>query len=84
MRTDFVSTTEAAKILGVSRIAVFNKIRTGKIGAEKIGRNFIIRKNDVLRAAGELLTEPQKKNIDKAVSRAVRQYGGVFKRLGKE
>lgn len=84
MKTDFVSTPEAAKILGVSRIAVFNKIRTGKIPAVKVGRNFVIKKTDVLKAAGELLTSKQKKGINRAIEKATKQYGEVFKRLGRE
>ena len=64
IKADFVSTSEAAKILGVSRIAVFNKIKSGKIPATKVGRNFVIRKSDVLKAAGELLTSGQKRRID--------------------
>ncbi len=84
MKTDFVSTSEAAKILGVSRIAVFNKIKLGKIPAMKVGRNFVIRKRDVLKASGELLTSGQKRGIDKAIERAAKQYGEVFKRLGRE
>jgi len=50
----------------------------------KIGRNFVIGKRDVLKAAGELLTSGQKSKIDKAVERATKQYGEVFKRLGRE
>lgn len=84
MKIDFISTSEAAKILGISRVAVFNKIKLGKIEAIKVGRNFVIRKRDVFRAAGELLTSGQKRNINKAVERAAKQYGAVFKRLGKE
>ena len=84
MKTDFVSTSEAAKILRVSRIAVFNRIKLGKIPAMKVGRNFVIKKSDVLKAAGELLTSGQKRSIDKAIKRATTQYGEVFKRLGKE
>ncbi|MBF8280507.1 MAG: hypothetical protein HW383_280 [Candidatus Magasanikbacteria bacterium] len=84
MKTDFVSTSEAARILGVSRITIFNNIKKSKIPAIKVGRNFVIKKDDVLKAAGELLTSKQKINIDKAVAKATKQYGEVFKRLGKE
>ncbi len=84
MKTDFVSTAEAAKILGVSRVTVFNKIKSGKIEATKVGRNFVIRKIDVLKASGELLTSGQKRNINRAVEKATKQYGETFKRLGKE
>ena len=62
MKANFVSTAEAAKILGVSRITVFNKIKTNKIPAIKIGRNFVIRKDDVLKVVEELLTNGQKRS----------------------
>lgn len=84
VKKDFISTLEAAKILSVSRITVFNKIKAGKIPAMKIGRNFAIKKRDVLKAAGELLTSRQKRGINNAVERAAKQYGEVFRRLGKE
>ena len=83
MKNDFVSTSEAAKILRISRVAVFNQIKSGKIPAIKVGRNFVIRKNDVLKAAGELLTSEQKKKINKAVKKATKQFGETFKRLGQ-
>ncbi|HBZ36539.1 MAG: hypothetical protein UV57_C0059G0002 [Parcubacteria group bacterium GW2011_GWD2_43_10] len=84
MQNNFVSTMEAAKILGVSRITVFNKIKTGKIKATKVGRNFVIHKKDVLEAAGTFLTNNQKRAIDKSVRRATSQYEVTFRRLGRE
>ncbi|MHA1491972.1 MAG: helix-turn-helix domain-containing protein [Promethearchaeota archaeon] len=44
---DFYTTTELAKILKISRIAVFNKIKKGEIKAQKMGRNFVIFKKDL-------------------------------------
>jgi len=44
---DFYTTAELAKILKISRIAVFNKIKKGEIKAQKMGRNFIIFKRDL-------------------------------------
>lgn len=43
----FYTTTELAKILKISRVAVFNKIKRGEIKAQKIGRNFVIFKEDL-------------------------------------
>lgn len=82
METNFVSTSEAARILGVSRVAVFNRIKRGKIKATKVGRNFVIKKADVLKAAGGFLSGRQKEKINKAVERATHQYEEVFRRLG--
>jgi excisionase family DNA binding protein len=44
---EFFTTSELAKKLGISRIAVFKKIKNGAIKAQKIGRNFVIYKNDI-------------------------------------
>lgn len=43
---DFYTTKELAGILGISRVAVFKKIKNGTIKAKKIGRNFAIFKKD--------------------------------------
>ncbi|MBN2197695.1 helix-turn-helix domain-containing protein [Candidatus Wolfebacteria bacterium] len=44
---DFYTTAELAKVLGISRVAVFKKIKNGLIKAQKIGRNFVIFKKDI-------------------------------------
>ncbi len=44
---DFYTTAELAKILGISRVAVFKKIKNGTIKAQKIGRNFVVFKKDI-------------------------------------
>ncbi len=42
MKKNLIGTTEAARILGISRIAVFKKIQKGQLEAAKIGRNYVI------------------------------------------
>ncbi len=42
VKKEYLSTSELAKLLGVSRIAVFKKIKSGKIKAFKIGRNYVV------------------------------------------
>ncbi|OGZ62888.1 MAG: hypothetical protein A2998_00715 [Candidatus Staskawiczbacteria bacterium RIFCSPLOWO2_01_FULL_37_25b] len=44
---DFYTTTELASLLGISRIAVFNRIKKGTIKARKMGRNFVVFKKDI-------------------------------------
>lgn len=44
---DFFTTGELAKLLGISRVAVFKRIKNGSIKAKKIGRNFVILKKDI-------------------------------------
>jgi len=78
-----ISTNEAAKILGISRVAVFKKIQQGKIKAEKIGRNFAIDKVLLIGSINEI-DALRKKEIVKVVSDVLKDYGDVIKRLGKE
>jgi excisionase family DNA binding protein len=84
MTQQFLSTTEVAKILGISRIAVFKKIKTGKIKAQKIGRNFVINKEDLPQVLGTILTQAKKEKIAAAVEKTVKEYGETLKLLGKE
>jgi excisionase family DNA binding protein len=44
---EFYTTKELAELLGISRIAVFNRIKKGDIKAQKMGRNFVMFKKDV-------------------------------------
>ena len=77
----FISTTEAAKILGVSRITIFDRIKRGKIPANKVGRNFIIEKSQIVRGKDAKLTDDEKKLINKAVDRTIKEYGKTLKLL---
>ncbi len=84
MPKEFYSTTEVSHILKISRISVFNRIKSGKIRAVKIGRNYIIDQESLLEALGEKIGPHKKQEIDKAIDKAIKEYGEVFKRLGKE
>ncbi len=43
----FYTTKEVAEILNISSVAVFNKIKNGKINAEKIGKNYLIPRSEL-------------------------------------
>jgi len=83
-----VSVAELAKMLGVSRITVFNKIKNGQIPAEKIGRSYAIsieNVNEIISGfSSGILTENKKEEIKKAVEKVVKEYGETLKLLGKE
>ena len=81
---NYLSTSEVATILGISRVAVFQKIQAGLIPAEKIGRNYAVRAEDITRALEGTLTEERKKDIDEAVKKIVGEYGETLKKLGRE
>ena len=78
----FLSTTELAKILGISRIAVFKKIKKGEIKAVKVGRNFIIDKKDLKNILEKPLDKEAKLEIEKAVKRVIKEYRETLKLLG--
>lgn len=84
----FISVAELAKLLGVSRVAVFNKIKKGQIPAEKIGRAYVIASADVqdIVQGGDtgVLTEEKKEDITDAVKKVVKEYGETLRLLGKE
>lgn len=82
--TKYLSTSELARILGISRIAVFRKIQKGQIKATKAGRNYIIDPRSVGNILDTSLTTEDKQVVDKAVKRTVREYGETLRLLGSE
>lgn len=81
---EFLTTAEAAKLLGISRIAVFKKVKSGVIRAKKVGRNFIIPKNELVELLDSALTAAKKKTIEQAVRKTVVEYGETLRLLGRE
>lgn len=81
---EFYTVKELADILHISRIAVFNRIKKGQIKAEKIGRNYIIRRKDLKGIICDSLTDNLKEEIDIGVARVIREYDDTLKMLGKE
>ena len=84
MNKDFLSTAEVAKLLSISRIAVFKKIKSGEIKAEKVGRNFVIAKKELLFLSGKELSDSEKASINETVTKVVSEYGETLKLLGRE
>lgn len=81
---DLMTTTELAKILGISRIAVFKKIKKGQIKAMRIGKNYVIPKSSLPKILGQVLSKERKKEIETAVRKTVREYGQTLRLLGRE
>lgn len=83
-----ISITELAKLLGISRVAVFNKIKKGQIPAEKVGKVYVIpfaKVADIVQKADTgVLTEEKKKDLNVAVDRVVKEYGETLRLLGQE
>lgn len=77
MNKKYLTTMEVAKLLNISRIAVFKKIKKGDIRAIKIGGRNLIDSEQISNNNAE-------KDITKSVNRVVREYGETIKLLGDE
>jgi excisionase family DNA binding protein len=73
-----------AKLLGVSRIAIYKRVKKGQIPATMIGGTYVITDKTVAAVLGKKVTREGKKRIDTAVRRIVKEYGEVLKQLGRE
>lgn len=79
----YISTTEAARLLGISRVAVLKQIKTGRLKARKIGGRYAIHRSSLTPIHGEL-TDSEREKVVSAVRKAVHDYGDALKRLGSE
>ena len=84
MAKNYYSTMEAAKILRLSRVAVLKRVQNGKIKAERVGKNYIISHESLRETLGRSIGKEKKEDIEKALSKALAEYGEVFRKLGKE
>jgi excisionase family DNA binding protein len=80
----FLTIPELAKLLGISRIAVYNRVKKGQIPAKKIGKTYIIMDQTIQNILGKNVTSSEKKWIDSAVRKTMQEYGELLKLLGKE
>lgn len=80
---EYVTIPELAKMLGLSRIAVFKKVKKGEIKAIKIGKTYGIPRKSLEVIFGRVLAEADKREIDRAIKKTVSEYGSTLKLLGK-
>lgn len=84
MNKDFYSTKEFADQLGVSRVAVFKQIKSGKINAQRVGRSYVIPRDQLRDVSRKPLSKQEKKVVEMAVKKVVKEYGEALRLLGKE
>lgn len=65
----FVSVAQAAELLGITRQAVLKRIRTGRLRATKVGRNYIVSREAVQPTPGR--SDPV---VEEIVRRLVEAY----------
>ena len=83
MQQDYISTTEAAKISGLNRTQIFRLIKSGCLPAMRVGRNYIIKKENLGIFTDEISVGGRRR-IEGSVDEVFKQYGDVIKRLGEE
>ena len=80
----YISLPEMAELLGISRIAVFKKVKKGQLKAEKMGRNYFVESEYALQYAYEYnrfheLSTKQKEEIEEAVEKITSEDSEAFK-----
>ena len=83
-REKYITIPELAKLLGVSRIAIYKRVKKGQIPATKVGRTNVITDQTIATILGKEATKRGKEQIDAAVRKTVREYGEVLKQLANE
>ena len=83
-KSEYITIPQLARIMGLSRVAVYKKVKKGQIKAVRIGRTFAIPRKYVASILGKALAEEDKKQIDDAVKKTIKEYGQTLKLLGKE
>jgi len=83
-KSEYITISQLAEILGISRIAVYKKVKAGKIEAIRIGKNYAIPAKYINYILGKELRQKTKKEIENAVKKIVEEYGEVLEKLGQE
>ena len=83
-KQEYLTIPQLAKMLGISRIAVYRKVKKGQIKAQKIGRSYAIPRKLIAGPGSSKLTEKDKELITAAVRKTVRDFGEAIRLLGRE
>ena len=82
----YFSIIEVANILGLSRTAIYKKVKKGEIKAIKIGKTYAIPEDYVKKMIGQVsnkpLTKEDKMRIEKVIKKTIDEYREVLERLG--
>jgi excisionase family DNA binding protein len=81
---DFITVTELAAKLGVTRGAIHKRIKKGQIQVKRIGNVFVVPASEYEGLISKELTRKDKTEIEESVAKVVKEYGETLKLLGKE
>lgn len=80
----YLTIPQVAKMLGISRIAVYKKVKNGQIKADRIGRSYVINHKQIFSFTFKKLTKKDVQELDTAIRKAIKEYGETFRLLGQE
>lgn len=80
----YITIPQLARMLGMSRITVYKKVKSGEIKATRVGHTYMIPDKEIARVTRTRLTGAEKRRIERAVKKTVEEYGEVLERLGNE
>jgi len=66
-RENYYTTQELAKLLGISRVAVFKRIKSKEIKAVPAGRNYLIPKDSLPKEIKKLIEKEQKEAVEEVL-----------------
>jgi excisionase family DNA binding protein len=84
VKNKYLTIPQLAELLGISRIAVYKKVKKGQIRATKIGRTYMISDEHITSVLNQKLSAVKKRRIEAAVKKTVREYGQLLKLLGRQ
>lgn len=84
MVSKYLTVSEVARRLGLTRMAIHKRIKNRQITAEKIGNRYLIPEEEFRGLVAQELTDKIKVEIEKGVARVVKEYGETLRLLGKE
>jgi excisionase family DNA binding protein len=83
-RARYFTIPEVVPLLGMSRVAIYKKVKAGDIRAIKVGRVYVIPRAYIVSILGGNIDKARKKKLNRGVKRVVKEYGELLRKLGKE
>ncbi len=80
----YYSVKEIADLLGINRVTIFRWIKLGKLKAEMVGGSYIVLEENLPHHLLGGLSDEGKVDIEKAVKKAMLEYGETFRALAAE
>lgn len=84
VKKEYITIPQLAEMLGISRTAVYKKVKKGQIAATKVGRVYVISDADVTAILGDKMSGKDKTQVEQAVRKTVADFSETLRLLGNE